>query len=105
MDVLSKKSYKSYDKLSRYAPFPYYYHKIDGKYIYGTTSYLKDSTPYSLYTVQQGDTFDTLALEFYNNPTLYWIICSFNHIQDPFKKLAPGTKLKIPSISAIEFDS
>lgn len=104
MNVLKNKSYKQYTKLSRYSPFPYYYHETDNKYIYGKTSYLKDTTIYTLYTVKRNDTFDSLALHFYNNPTLYWIICSFNHIQDPFMELKEGTKLKIPSISNIEFD-
>lgn len=104
MDVLTNKSYKDYSRLSRYSPFPTYYHTIDDKYVGGTTSYLKDTTLYSSYTVKEGDTFDTLALEFYNNPTLYWIICSFNHIQDPFRKLKVGEILKIPAISNIEFN-
>jgi len=104
MDVLTDKVYKSYTKLSRYSPFPYYYHKLDDKYIYGTTAYLKDTTTYTTYKVSKGDTFDTLALEFYNNPTLYWVICSFNHIQDPFSELKEGQLIKIPSISTLEFD-
>lgn len=104
MNVLTNKSYKEYTKLSRYSPFPYYYHTKDDKYISATTAYLKDTTVYTLYEVKRGDTFDSLALEFYNNPTLYWVICSFNRIQDPFIDLVEGQKLKIPSISNIEFD-
>ena len=90
MDVLTDKSYKQYSKLSRYSAFPYYYHSKDDKYIYGKTAYLKDDTVYSLYQIKRGDTFDSLALYFYNNPTLYWIICSFNHIQNPFTELKEG---------------
>lgn len=104
MEVLKNKSYKDSSNLSRYTPFPYYYHTKDDKYISGVTSYLRDTTVYSLYEVQQGDTYDSIALEFYNNPTLYWIICSFNRIQDPFSDLQKGQVLKIPSISNIEFD-
>lgn len=104
MDVLTKKNYKNYSKLSRYNPFPYYYHILDDKYVYGKTAYLKDTTIYSSYKVQKNDTYDSIALEFYNNPTLYWIICSFNHIVDPYTNPKEGTMLKIPSISNIEFD-
>lgn len=104
MEVLKNKSYTDSDQLSRYTPFPYYYHTKDNKYVRGITSYLKDTTVYSLYEVQKGDTFDSIALEYYNNPTLYWIICSFNHIQDPFTELQTGQKLKIPALSNIEFD-
>lgn len=104
MDILTDKTYKEYSKLSRYSPFPYYYHSVDDKYIYGTTAYLKDTTIYTLHTIKRGDTLDSLALEYYNNPTLYWIICSFNRIRDPFIQLEEGQKIKIPSISNIEFD-
>jgi hypothetical protein len=101
---LTDKQYRNYEKLSRYSPFPLYYNKTDDKYIYGTSAYLKDTTPYILHIVKRGETFDTLALEYYNNPTLYWIICSFNRIQDPLTDLKEGDTIKIPSISSIEFD-
>ena len=104
IDKVKNKSYKQYDKLSRYSAFPYYYHIADNKYIYGKTAYLKDTTVYSLYTVKRNDTLDSIALYYYNNPTLFWIICSFNHIRDPFIELTEGQQLKIPSISNIEFD-
>lgn len=103
MNVLTNKQYKEYDKLSRYSSFPFYFHTLDNKYIYGKTAYLKDTTVYTLHTIKNGDTIDSLALEYYNNPTLYWIICSFNRINDPYKKLIPGEQIKIPSISNIEF--
>lgn len=105
MEVLKNKAYKEYSKLSRYSEFPYYYHTLDKKYIYGRTAYLDDSTLFTTHVVKQGDTFDTLALEYYNNPTYYWIICSFNHIQDPYSELVPDTLIKIPSISNIKFNT
>ena len=106
MEVLTNKSYHETtgSGLSRYTPFPFYYHRIDDKYVGGTTAYLKNTTVYSLHTVSRGETFDTLALDYYNNPTLYWVICSFNRIQDPFRELQEGEKIKIPSLSSIEFD-
>ena len=103
MQVLTNKTYKQYEKLSRYSVTPYYYHTLDNKYIYGTASQLKDDTLYTLYTIQPKDTLDSLALHFYNNPTLYWIICDFNRINDPYINLIPGSQLKIPSLSNIEF--
>ena len=105
MDVLKNKSYKSYKKLSRYSNFPYYYHTLDDKYVYGITAHLKNDTPYILHTVKKSDTLDSLALYYYNNPTYYWIICDFNRIQDPFIDLEEGQKIKIPSFSTIEFES
>ena len=103
-NILTNKSYKDYSYTSRYSPFPYYYHTVDNKYVYGVTSYLDDTTPYTLHTVQQGETLDNLALYYYKNPTLFWIICSFNHIRNPYMRLRTGSKIKIPSISTIKFD-
>lgn len=104
MSVLKHETYNSYSYVSRYSSFPFYYHTVDNKYVGGITAYLDDSTIYTLYTVKQGDTLDNLALEFYNNPTLFWIICSFNHIRDPYLPLKVGEKLKIPSISNIKYN-
>lgn len=103
MEVLTNKQYKQFDHISRYSPSPIYYHTLDNKYIVGIDKWLNNDTPYSEYIVRKGDTFDTLALRFYNNPTFYWIICSFNRIHDPFEIPEPGSVLKIPSFSNIEF--
>lgn len=105
MDVLQNKAYKEYNRLSRYASVPYYYHRLDDKYIHGTSFYLKDTTPFTSYIVKRNDTLDSLALKFYNNPTYYWIIASFNRITDPYVELEVGSTLKIPSMSNLEFDN
>ena len=105
MDVLSKKQYKDYQRVSRYSVFPYYYNRLDDKWVYGLTAQLKQSdTPYVVHEVVHGDTLDTLSLYYYNSPLLFWIIADFNQIQDPYKELVIGTLLKIPTYNAIEFD-
>lgn len=104
-DVLKNKSYRQYDHISRYSIFPYYYHTIDNKYIYGTTKYLNNETAYTMHKVVLNDTYDSLALQYYNNPTLYWIICSYNHVQDPFIPPKEGINLKIPVFSSISYNS
>ena len=103
MEVLKDKTYKKYNRLSRYLNFPYYYNTLDDKYIGGTTKYLADDTPYTLRQIKRDDTYDSLALEYYNNPTYYWIICNFNRIADPFETPKVNSILKIPVISNIEF--
>ena len=103
MDRLENKAYRDYDYISRYSSFPYYYDTEDRKYIYGTTSQLNDTSPYSLYKVEENDTFDSIALKFYNSPTFFWVVCDFNRIQDPYKKPQPGSYLKIPSLTNIQF--
>ena len=105
MDVLTDKTYRIYTRLSRYNNFPYYYQTVDNKYVYGVTANLKDTTPYTIHTVAQNDTFDSLALKYYNNPTYFWVIADFNRYNDPYTKLEVGTQLKIPSFSDIVFNN
>lgn len=104
MPKLINKSYKDYNKLSRYQNFPYYYNTITKKYQYGTITWLNKDTPFQYYIVQKNDTLDLISLRAYGTPIYYWIIASFNRIVDPFKSLKPGTKLKIPTKSTIEFE-
>lgn len=104
MDVLKNKSYGTFDYICRYASVPYYYHTVDEKYIYGIGKNMKKDSPYILYKVKPEDTLDKLALEYYNNPTLYWIIAYFNDIQDCFINLYEHYKeIKIPNYSSIQF--
>ncbi len=104
-DVLSEKQYKTYDRVSRYSPFPYYYNRNDDRYIYGITAHLNTSdTPFVSHVVKPGDSVDSLALYYYNNPTYYWIILDFNRLQDPFAPLIQGTTLRIPTFSSINYD-
>jgi hypothetical protein len=101
---LINKSYKEYSALSRYESFPYYYDTIKQKYIYGITAQLDCKTPYSLYTTEEVETFDSLALKAYGNPTYFWIISNFNRLLDCFDLIPINTDIKIPSISSITFE-
>ena len=67
------------------------YNRLDDKYIEGTTSWLSSDTSYSIHKVELNDTYDSIALKYYNSPLYYWIILDFNHIQDPFKEPEVGT--------------
>lgn len=103
-DILTDKQFKEYNKLSRYSGVPYYYNQTDNKYIYGIGKNLRDDTTHKIHRVVEGESLDSIALYYYNNPTYYWIIADFNRIQDPYITLTPGTKLKIPTFSHIEFE-
>jgi len=104
MDVLKNKKYESCDYICRYSPVPYYYHTLDDKYIYGLGTNVSKDAPYTIHKVKETDTLDSLALDYYNNPTLYWIICYFNDIEDAFITLYPRYKtLKIPNYSSLQF--
>lgn len=104
MVVLEDKQYKHFNHLSRYQNVPYYFHKIDRKFVVGTTYSLNKDTQYTLYKVQKNDTLDSLALKFYNNPTYFWIIADVNNILDPYRKLDVGSQLKIPALNEIQFN-
>lgn len=124
MNVLSDRTIKTNTFFSRYNGFSYYYNKlsekkvkikdsngdyvidsftglpayqIEGKYNMSTSSWLKDSDEFEAYTVKKGDTYDSIALDKYNNPTYYWIICDFNRIIDPFIEPEPGDILYLPA--------
>ena len=67
---------------------------------------MKTDTQYVSVEVKANDTLDSLALQYYNNPTYWWIIAYYNNIQDAFIKLSDRYKtIKIPSISSIEFNN
>lgn len=103
-EILTQKTYKEYDYISRYSVFPYYYNRIDNKYIYGLTAQLKKDVNFVSYVVKQGDTPDTISLYFYNSPLYYWCILAFNDINDPYTELPEGKVLRIPTFTNIEFD-
>lgn len=69
MERLKNKSYAQYDYTSRYTGVPYYYDVDDGKEIYGLSSNMLKDLPWVAHEVKQGDTWDSLALNYYNNPT------------------------------------
>lgn len=104
MDALKDKQSRKYDYISRYSSFPFYYHKKDRKFVYGITSQMDTDTSFVLHKVTQQDSFDSLSYKYYGRPDLYWVICSFNHIADPYERLwGKYDTLKIPSISNIRF--
>lgn len=101
---LRGKEYKEYERVSRYSSFPFYFVVEDNKYNYGITSHLKtEGVKYVAHKVVRGDTLDTLALYYYNNPTYFWIIADFNKIRDPYEPLELGRVLHIPTFSDVEF--
>lgn len=105
MDILKDRQFKTYDYVSRYSSFPFYYNTQDRKYVYGTTSQLNQDITYILYEVKARDTLDSIALDYYNNPTFFWIIADFNQIQDPYTELVEGTQIKIPTLSEVSFET
>lgn len=104
MNNITNTSFKSYDYICRYNAFPYHYNVEDGKFIYGTTSQLSQSTSYISHKVKYYDTLDSLSLYYYNSPLYFWVIADFNNIQDAFIELKIGDTIKIPTLNSIVFE-
>lgn len=72
---------------------------IDGKEVYVTRIYpdipMRDDDLYII--TELGDRFDTLAKQFYNDSTLWWIIASANNIHNAVFSVKEGTILRIPA--------
>ena len=70
----------------------------DGRTVYRSKIYpnipLRDDDVYV--ASETGDRLDTLAYEYYNDASLWWIIAAANNIHDAPFGLADGTILRIP---------
>lgn len=98
------KNYKQYEYISRYESFPYYFDDLNNRYYYGLTAQLNQDAPYALYKVKVGDSYDSIASDYYGCALYYWIICHFNGIFDALQDPIPGTQLKLPSLNSIRFE-
>lgn len=107
MNILKDEQYKDYNYTSRFSAFPFYYNTKDKKYIYGIMKQLDtENTTFTVHTLRDFDTVDSLALKYYGRPDLYWVICMFNKINDPFIDLNKKFKeVKIPSLSNIHWSN
>jgi nucleoid-associated protein YgaU len=70
----------------------------DGRVVYKSKLYPKiPKSDQDIYIVTQtGDRLDTLASQFYENASLWWIIASANNVHDAPFALPDGTELRIP---------
>jgi len=104
MDRLKDKSYEHFNYTSRYTGIPYYYDIETKQEVYGLVKPMLKNSAWVAHKIDQEDNLDSLALKYYNNPTLWWIIAFFNNITDPFIRLKDYFDIiKIPSISSISF--
>ena len=71
---------------------------FDGREVYRTRIYpnipLKDTDVYVM--TETGDRLDTLAFQYYEDSSLWWIIAAANNIHDAPMGLQDGTVLRIP---------
>lgn len=71
----------------------------DGRRVYRSKIYpdipLSDTDIYVV--TETDDRFDTLAYQYYNDASLWWIIASANNIHDAPFGITDGTVLRIPT--------
>jgi hypothetical protein len=71
---------------------------FDGREVYRTRIYpnipLKDTDVYVM--TETGDRLDTLAFQYYEDSSLWWIIAAANNIHDAPMGMQDGTILRIP---------
>ena len=74
-------------------------HTNDGRRVYRSKIYpdipLSDTDIYVV--TETDDRFDTLAYQYYNDASLWWIIASANNIHDAPFGITDGTVLRIPT--------
>ena len=104
MDTLRNKRFESATYICRYTTVPYYYDTLGERDVYGIGTNMKKNSAFVSHKVKAGDTLDSLALKYYNNPTYWWVIAYFNDIEDAFRPLIDQFEvIQIPSIASIEF--
>ena len=84
--------------MSRYSSIPFTRYTEDSKQGYVITKYPEIPAEFSdiyVYTTR-GDRYDTLALSYYQNPSLWWVIASANALPGDSLVVEPGTQLRIP---------
>ena len=105
MDKLTNKQNLVFDYKSRYAGVPFYFDTKLRRETPGITNQINFNNDYFIHKVQPDDSLDSLALEYYNNPTFWWLIAYFNKINDPFIDLVVNYRtLKIPTITDNTFE-
>ena len=50
------------------------------------------------YIVLEDDCWTNISYKNYNTPELWWLICKFNDVKNPFTELEAGKIIKIPSV-------
>lgn len=56
---------------------------------------------YTIYEVKPKDTWTNLSFKFFNTYKLWWLLCKFNNIEDPFTELVEGMVIKVPTQQVI----
>ena len=56
----------------------------------------------TVYEVAEGDTWTNISQRNFGTLKLWWLICKFNNIKNPFEEIEAGKIIKIPSKELME---
>ena len=73
------------------------YRYVVTRTVYVSGSNVADSDLYNEYTVLNGDHWTLISYKFYDTIDLWWLICKFNEINNPYEIPVAGTMIKIPT--------
>lgn len=62
-----------------------------------------DITKFDLYEVKEKDTWTAISYKYYNTIKLWWLICKFNNIKNPFTDLKIGNIIVIPKQQIVDY--
>ena len=62
-----------------------------------------DSTTFNTYFTKPNDTWTAISFKHYNRIDLWWMIASFNQIDNTFLPPDAGTRLKIPTPDTVRY--
>ena len=97
MNVL-KGYLEGHANMKRYSSTPVF-KRYDGKRVYRTTLYppIAPSNTDIMVIAGEQDYLDTLAFQYYKDPTLWWIIANVNNIGKGRMSVEAGKQLRIPT--------
>lgn len=63
-----------------------------------------DQGTYEIYTIGESDIrrVDLIAWKFYQDVNMWWVLCVYNNIANPFEDLTPGQKILIPNKTLVQ---
>lgn len=61
-----------------------------------------DESLYQSYYVQETDTWTGISHKFYESYKLWWLICKFNGIRNPFNPPTAGSMIKVPTRELVD---
>jgi hypothetical protein len=81
---------------------------VDGNYVFRSNktvmvlgSASASSDLFDEYQFSAGDSWSSVAYKFYGSEELWWVICKFNQMSNPFLMPAVGETIRMPKMSVV----